>query len=148
MKLKGTATVEAAMIFPMIFLLLMVFLQYALYFMTCEHVQAACNEGILAGRAHVSDEIVRSHIENVLQHSLISDEAEVSIRSSKWFMIPKRDVEVYGVFSLFYPMKIHVHVSGYELRSITFCQLTDLIWECAGTLREAGLLTGQWFGGG
>ena len=148
MKLKGTATVEAALIFPVIFLLLMVFLQYALYFMTCEHVQAACHEGILAGRAHVSDGTIRSHIENVLQHSLVSGGAEVSIRSSKWFMIPKRDIEVNGTFSLFYPMKIHVHVSGYGLRPVTFCQFTDLIWECAGTLREAGLLTGQWFGGG
>ncbi len=148
MKLKGTATVEAALIFPLIFLLLMVFLQYALYFLTLEHVQAACNEGIVAGRAQVPDETIRAHIGQILKHSMVTREADITIQHGHWFMFPTREIRVQGTFSLFFPMEIDVCARGYGLEAEAFCRITDLIWECAGTLQEAGLLQGQWFGGG
>lgn len=148
MRLKGTATVEAAMIFPLVFLLLMVFLQYALYLMTWEHVQAACNEGILAGRANVADETAAAHVEDVLKHSLAGRGTAVSVRQNRWLLIPVREIKAHCLFTLFFPMKIGVCVRGYEASPEEFSQITDLIWECAGTLKEAGILTGKWCGGG
>ena len=137
------------MIFPLIFLFCLVFLQLALYFATLEYAEALCDGGLLmAADAQVQDgEIEQALYQRMSGNSLLSEDTSIQVKRSGFLMFSKIKVSLDGHCRLLFPMEVHVMANGYIEEKETFCRITDLLWECAGRMDELKNTVNQWFGG-
>lgn len=148
MKTEGSATVEAALIFPVIFIMLMAFMEFAIYFAVLEYSQSVCESGILMAKSKDASEgeIAQSMNERLEGIGLV-EEKKAWIEKKNYLAFSKIRASVSGSCRLIFPMKIEVTASAYQEDPPAFCRTVDLIWECADRLGEAKSFIDRWYGG-
>ncbi len=148
MKPHGSTTVEAVMIFPLVFIYCMVFLQIALYFAAVEYAECAGNAGILMGEdTELSEGEISQKVSGILQAGALFDtDSHVQAGSERLAGLPGIRIAIQGEYRLLYPMQVNVVSQGCCLRADHFIRNVDLIWETAGRLKGAGDLVKRWFG--
>ncbi len=146
MKLKGKFTVEAAIIFPVIFLLCIVYLELALYFMAVEYSKSICNQGLIVW-SHSSEEEALRFLEQRLEGQNFLANAKAETNEGKELFSSKRTVEIEGVYTLLFPLTVRTSSSGYEENEAAFVRTTDLLWDLAGRVKNVRDFLAEWKSG-
>lgn len=130
-------TVEAALLFPFVFLICILFMQYAMYFTSVEYVKSICNQGLIVWNTHGSSEgeeedSIEQYLESRLsQSSFLQEDFDIQITQEEYLVFTRMEISVAGSYRLLFPMDIRVSAEGYREEAAAFCTMTDLVWECA-----------------
>ena len=135
---KGSMTIEAALIFPMIFVICLLFIQLALYLVTVENVKAVCNHGLAIGNYdNNAEQQITSYIEETLkENSFISAVSEVDVAEGSYLVMDTMKIRVHGTFEMLYPMEFDVSVKGFLESPLQFCNTTDLLVQSFMKLKD------------
>lgn len=138
---KGSMTIEAALLFPFIFCICLIFIQLALYFVTLEYAKSVCDRGLIMGHVQRSDkaseDAVASYIEETLKESsFISSVTEVQVEKNKYFVFDSWNIHVTGAFEMFYPMEFRIATKGFVESPTQFSNLADFLIQTAAKIKE------------
>ena len=149
MRLQASTTVEASLLFPLLFLYCMVFLQFGLLFAAAEYTKSVGNAAVIAKRAQVQtdEENREALLEKLGSAGLGLEEPALSQELSGFAGIRKITVRLSGTYRLFYPSRVSVLTTGYLVEADRFVRNVDLIWELAGKVKEAEAFKEAWYGG-
>ena len=143
-KAKASLTVETAMLFPIVFLLLLAVMQCALFLVYETYVKALCDQGVILcqswyARGETLDTCVeeaKSYLSKQL-HSCPWGEPSIYVHGEETIFTRTISLAVEGDYALLFPMRVEAITSGFLERPAAYKETMDLIWEAASLLPPA-----------
>ena len=140
-KAKASLTVETAMLFPIVFLLLLAVMQCALFLVYETYVKALCDQGVILcqswyARGETLDTCVeeaKSYLSKQL-HSCPWGEPSIYVHGEETIFTRTISLAVEGDYALLFPMRVEAITSGFLERPAAYKETMDLIWEAASLL--------------
>ena len=136
-KVKGSMTIEAALIFPLIFGICMIFIQIACYFMTIVYVKTICSQSLLICNAEynqgsiynvpVYGKMERYMRESLENYSMIREVNDITAEKHNFLVCETITVNAEGSFEILYPMEFRVAAAGYMETPVKFCNTIDFV---------------------
>ena len=140
-EVKASLTVETAMLFPIVFLLLLAVMQCALFLVYETYVKALCDQGaILCQSWYVRGETVDTCVEEAKSylskqlHNSPWGEPLIHVHSEETILTRTISLAVEGDYALLFPMHIEAIATSFLERPAAYKETMDLIWEAASRL--------------
>ena len=119
-KAKASLTVETAMLFPIVFLLLLAVMQCALFLVYETYVKALCDQGVILcqswyARGETLDTCVeeaKSYLSKQL-HSCPWGEPSIYVHGEETIFTRTISLAVEGDYALLFPMRVEAITSGF-----------------------------------